>query len=124
MRLSASVFLTATILLIGAAMPAWADAARGSALFKAQCGSCHKQDHNYVGPLLGGVFGRKAGAADRFAYSDALKNSSLTWDAPTLNKWLMSPAKLVSGTHMTMQVDAVTDRADIIDYLKDLPVPE
>jgi len=106
---------------------AWAaegDAAHNAALFKTQCSSCHKVDHNLVGPELGGVFGRKAGAIANFSYSTPLKASGLTWDAATLDKWLTGPAVLVPGTHMTLKVENPQDRADIIAYLKTLPPAE
>jgi len=102
------------------------DAAQGEALFKgtAQCKTCHKIDHNLVGPQLGGVFGRKSGSVPNFSYSAGMKTANLTWDAATLDKWLASPAVLVPGTHMSMRVAKDQDRADIIAYLKTLPKSE
>ena len=37
-----------------------------------------------VGPELNGVVGRKAGSVEGYSYSDANKNSGLTWDEATL----------------------------------------
>ena len=46
------------------------------------------KDDNRIGPNLYGVVGRKAGAVPNFAYSESLKGSGLTWDEPTLDKWI------------------------------------
>ena len=35
---------------------------------------------NKVGPVLNGLDGRKAGTIDGFNYSEANKNSGITWD--------------------------------------------
>ncbi|MGB9152165.1 MAG: c-type cytochrome [Alphaproteobacteria bacterium] len=114
-----------TVLALGLllAVPAHAadgDATTGANLFKTRCAICHTPDQNRVGPKLGGVFGRKAGAISDYSYSSALKASGLTWDAATLDKWLTGPAVLVSGTKMALKLDNPQDRADIIAYLKTL----
>jgi cytochrome c len=59
----------------------------------AQCISCHsvKPGVNGVGPSLHGVVGRKAASLPGYAYSEPLKNSGLTWDDATLDKWLAAP---------------------------------
>ena len=102
------------------------DAAKGEALFKGtgQCKTCHKVDHNLVGPELGGVYGRKIGSVPNFAYSAGMKTADVTWDAVTLNRWLIGPAAMIPGAHMTAHVDKEQDRADIIAYLKTLPKSE
>ena len=102
------------------------DATHGGVLFNgtAQCKTCHKVDHNLVGPMLGGVYGRKIGSVPNFAYSAGMKTADWTWDVTTLDKWLASPKDMVPGTHMTMHVEKEQDRADIIAYLKTLPKSE
>jgi cytochrome c2 len=35
-----------------------------------------------------GLVARKAGTAPNLAYSDSLKDSCITWDEPTLDKWV------------------------------------
>jgi cytochrome c len=57
-------------------------------------------------------------------YSSALKNSGLTWDAATLDKWLANPAGLVPGTRMAgfPGLSSETQRADVIAYLSTLTI--
>lgn len=107
-----------------AAAPATEVAAAGAkpAAF-AQCAACHAVEagKNGVGPSLFGVFGAKAGAVAGYAYSDANKNSGLTWDEATLDEYLTAPMKKVPGTKMAFagMADAAK-RKDVIDYLKTL----
>ncbi|MGI3775974.1 MAG: c-type cytochrome [Janthinobacterium lividum] len=88
-----------------AATPASAsvgDAAAGEKTF-AVCKACHQigaTAHNAVGPVLNGVIGRKAGTYPGYSYSEANKNSGLTWDVATMQKYLAGPQKLVPGTKM------------------------
>jgi cytochrome c len=112
-------------LLIGAAAfaqsshepAAKGDPARGKTLYQG-CESCHSIDENDVGPKHRGVVGRKAGAIEDYAYSPALKSSSLTWDEATLDRWLTNPSALVPGTKMFFKIDDPQSRADLIAYLK------
>ena len=104
----------------GAAMAA--DAEAGAKVFKAQCTACHSAvaGKKLIGPSLFGVVGRKAGTED-FAYSDANKNSGLTWDEATLDKYLTAPQAMVKGTKMTYAgLKDDTKRADLIAYLATL----
>lgn len=50
-------------------------------------------------------------------YSAALKRSKLVWTPANLDRWLMSPIRLVPGTRMAASVSVPADRADIIAYL-------
>ncbi len=78
------------------------DAAAGEKTF-AVCKACHQigpNAHNAVGPVLNGVVGRPAGTYPGYSYSEANKNSGLTWDVATLQKYLAGPQKLVPGTKM------------------------
>lgn len=93
------------------------DPARGETLYQG-CMDCHSIDKNDVGPMHRGVVGRRAGIIAGYSYSPALKNSGLTWDAPTLDRWLTNPSALVPGTKMFYAVESPQDRADIIAYLK------
>ena len=69
-------------------------------LLCAACHTLHEGDADKVGPNLYGVIGKPAGSRGAFAYSDALKNSGITWSAQTLNAWLTQPSALVPGTKM------------------------
>ena len=87
----------------------------------AQCKSCHsfaKGGPNLTGPDLYGVFGTKSAQVAGFSFSDAMKAANLTWDAPTLDKWITDPRTLVPNTKMTFNgVKDPKDRQDIIAYL-------
>jgi len=74
-----------------------------------------------VGPSLFGVVGRAAGSETYFTYSAANKNSGLTWDEATLDRYLTSPKAVVPGTIMPYAgLKNETQRADLIAYLATL----
>jgi cytochrome c len=95
------------------------DASRGKALYQG-CQACHSIDDNDLGPRHRGVVGRRAGSVEDYSYSAALKNSGLTWDEATLDRWLTDSSALVPGTKMFFKIDNAQARADIIAYLKEL----
>ncbi|MFC4256946.1 c-type cytochrome [Altererythrobacter xixiisoli] len=89
----------------------------------AQCSVCHKvgPGENGLGPSLANVFNAKAGDVAGFTFSNAMKESGLTWNQATLDEYLRDPRKVVPGT--TMAFGGVKDdarRQAIIDYLKSL----
>lgn len=93
-------------------------AATGKNLFDRRCGGCHALDGDREGPRLGDVYGRTAGSVNSFEYSDALKKSGITWNAETLEKWLIDPERLVPNNNMDFHVERADERRDIIAYLK------
>jgi cytochrome c len=94
------------------------DAARGKMVFEKRCVGCHAMDANREGPQLRGVYGRKAGSLAGFQYSVSLKNSGLTWNPETLDKWLTDPDALAPGNDMSFATPKAADRADLIAYLQ------
>lgn len=84
------------------------------------CGACHSvaAGTNGVGPSLHAIVGTKAGEVAGFAFTDALKQSGITWDRESLDQWLQNPAKMVPGTAMVQTVPDAADRKAIIDYLE------
>lgn len=56
------------------------DTARGQTVFK-KCTQCHSpvEGKNGTGPSLYGIVGRPAGSIPNFRYSEANKNSGITW---------------------------------------------
>ena len=56
----------------------------GQVMFDHRCRSCHADDpgKQSYGPSLVGIFGRKAGTVEGFAYSDAMKTSGIVWTEP------------------------------------------
>jgi cytochrome c len=99
------------------------DAEAGQVLFKKDCGICHSPTagKNGVGPSLSGIAGRAAGAVAGFRYTDANKNSGLTWDAATLDRYLAAPRTVIPGTTMTYSGQKDDGkRRDLIAYLATL----
>ena len=92
-------------------------AARGAQRFAERCAACHALDHNKVGPMLGGVVGRRAGSVADYPYSPALKASEITWNAATLDRWLAGPRHFVPGAKMPVRVLDPGTRRDLIAYL-------
>ena len=116
--------LLASVLLISggtvAAQAADGDAAAGKTVFNV-CKACHTIEAggpNRVGPNLHGIVGRKAGSHDGFSYSDAMKNSGITWDEAKLNEYVKDPKATVPGNKMAFAgVKDDAKRADLIAYL-------
>jgi cytochrome c len=96
------------------------DAAGGKEIFARRCSGCHAVDSEKEGPRLRGVFGRKAGSVPGFQYSDALRNSGIVWNEPSLNKWLEGPQALVPGNDMEFKVSNADERTALIAYLESL----
>jgi len=100
------------------------DAVRGKQVFVEQCSLCHTTSPTAApgaGPVLKGVFGRKAGAGDpKFTYTAAMKKSGITWNQATLQRLLTDPNKTVPNTAMPIALPATKDRQDVIAYLATL----
>jgi cytochrome c len=78
------------------------DVEAGESSFK-KCGPCHDigdDARNKVGPVLNGLAGRKSGTVEGFSYSDANKNSGLTWDEATFKDYIKDPRAKIPGTKM------------------------
>lgn len=98
------------------------DPVKGKSVFR-QCSVCHsdQKGENRVGPSLYGVYGRKAGEAPGFSYSKAVKDSGITWNEDSLEKYLQNPQRVIKGTRMAFPgLQKPEDRANVIAYLKSL----
>jgi cytochrome c len=96
------------------------DAAAGEKVFAA-CRTCHVFDEgvNRVGPSLHKIVGRKSGSVAGFAYSDANKNSGITWTPDVLFAYLEDPKGYIPGTKMAFPgVKDAQKRADLVAYLE------
>lgn len=99
------------------------NAAAGAQVFKTYCSVCHtvQPNRNLVGPSLFGVVNRPSGHIPGFHYSEANRNSGITWDVATLDRYLTAPRQVVPGTFMTFPgVKDPNQRADLIAYLATL----
>lgn len=120
-------FKTAKVIgIVGAlaafSSPAFADgdAEAGKKVFN-KCKACHTltEGKNKVGPSLFGVMGRAAASVNGFKYSKAMKESGLTWDEETLEKFLTKPKDLVPGTRMAFAgLKKEKDIDNVIAYIK------
>ncbi len=94
------------------------DAKKGASLFKTRCAQCHtveKGGANKIGPALHGLFGRKTGSVDGYAYTDANKQKGITWNDDTLFAYLENPKKYIPGTKMAFGgLKKDKDRKDLI----------
>jgi cytochrome c len=120
-KITAASVLVLTMSALGGvvnAQPLTGDPASGQSIFEHHCGACHSLTANRVGPNLSGVYGRKAGTAPNFHYSDAVKLSGVTWDAASINKWLTNPRDFIPGQRMNFSISDPQKRADVIAYLK------
>jgi cytochrome c2 len=89
----------------------------------AQCKACHSVEpgKNGIGPSLAGIWGEKAGAVPGFEFSDAMKNSGLTWNQATLDRYLTDPKAVVPGNKMAFGgLKDAAKRQDVINYIKSL----
>lgn len=96
------------------------DADAGKKVFN-KCKACHTlvEGKNKVGPSLFGVMGQPAARLKGFKYSKALKNSGLTWDEETMEKYLAKPKTLVPGTRMTFAgLKKEKDIDNVVAYIK------
>lgn len=94
------------------------DPQAGEAVYS-RCLGCHALEYHRTGPKHCGLFGRRAGSAPGYAYSEAMKRSKLVWNERTLERFLAAPLKVVPGTTMTYAgVADAGERADLIAYLK------
>jgi len=101
------------------------DVARGKTLFQQSCALCHgtglpDSAPSGQGPLLAGIIGRPAASLPGFAYTKALREYGVTWDAAALDRFLTAPSALVPGTTMAVAVANPADRADLIAFLATL----
>ncbi len=97
------------------------DAAAGEKVFL-KCRACHQTGEtakNAVGPVLNGLIGRKSGSVEGYNYSDANKNSGLTWDEATFKEYIKNPKAKIPGTKMIF-AGLPTDKEieDVLAYLK------
>jgi cytochrome c len=97
------------------------DLEAGEASFR-KCAPCHsigEDATNKVGPVLNGLDGRKAGVVEGFSYSDANKNSGITWNEDSFKEYIRDPRTKVPGTKMVFAgIKSDKEVTDLWGYLK------
>jgi cytochrome c len=97
-----SILATAVVLAAMAQAAQAQDLAAGEQSFK-KCFPCHSIGEgakNKVGPELNGIDGRHSGTAPDYAYSDANKNSGITWGEAVFKEYIKDPRAKIAGTKM------------------------
>lgn len=116
-----TLVLLAAVLVASSGIANAQDAAAGEAVFR-QCRACHAVGpgaHNLVGPVLNGLDGRKSGSVKGFGYSEANKNSGITWSEVTFKEYIVNPIAKIPGTKMAfVGIKNEKDIADLWAYLK------
>ena len=98
--------LTALVVIASSSVASAAlaqDAAAGKTAFN-KCLPCHaigEGAKNKVGPELNGLDGRKSGTVPDYNYSDANKNSGITWNEAVFKEYIKDPKAKIPGTKMT-----------------------
>jgi cytochrome c len=111
------------VLVLLSATAAPADESVSGATELQKCKICHALDaggRNRVGPDLHGIFGRKAGTAPGFTYSEAMKASGIVWDDETLAKFLRDPKDSLPGNRMSFPgINDATTLRDLLQQLRE-----
>jgi cytochrome c len=111
----------AAALALSAGAAAAQDAAAGEDVYK-KCRACHQIGEtakNAVGPKMNGLFGRKAGTIEGFNYSEANKNSGVTWTEEVFAKYIADPRGFMPGNKMAFAgLKDEKDVKDVIAFLK------
>lgn len=106
------------------AQPGGGEGNMGAAIVNGMCAGCHALDPAAAGkqgPLLKGVFGRKAGTVAGYDYSPGLvglKDKGVVWNEETLKAFLSDPAAYAPGTKKLIALKNPERLAEIIAYLK------
>jgi cytochrome c len=96
------------------------DLAAGEQSFK-KCFPCHSIGEgakNKVGPILNGLDGRHSGTVDGYSYSDANKNSGITWSHDVFLEYIRDPRAKIPGTKMVFAgIKDEKEASDLWAYL-------
>ncbi len=120
MKLVHALSAAAVLALASSSAFAAGDPEAGAKVFT-KCAACHKVGpgaKNGVGPELNGLAGRHSGSVAGYAYSDANKNSGITWTDAKFKEYITAPQKVVPGTKMTFPgLPNEADRDNVWAYL-------
>jgi cytochrome c len=113
--------LAAFVALVPAGNAFAQDLAAGENSFK-KCLPCHSvgaDAKNKVGPLLNGLEGRKSGTIEGYNYTEANKNSGITWDETVFAEYIKDPRAKIPGTKMVFAgIKSENEIKNLWAYLK------
>ena len=113
--------IAAAVVVAATGMARAQDLEAGESSFK-KCMACHDigpDAQNKVGPVLNGLDGRKSGTFEGYNYSDANKNSGITWNEASFKEYIQNPMTRVPGTKMAFAgIKNDKEIADLWGYLK------
>ncbi len=96
------------------------DVSAGENSFK-KCLACHSIGEgakNKVGPVLNGLDGRHSGSVEGYSYSDANKNSGITWNKEQFLEYITDPKAKIPGTKMIFPgIKNEKERNDLWAYI-------
>lgn len=111
----------AALIVLPASQAFAQDAEAGKTVFN-QCRACHQVGEtakNGAGPVLNGLFGRKAGTVEGYNFSEANKKSGVTWDEANFATYIKDPKAFMPGNKMAYVGLKDEKRvADLIAFLK------
>jgi cytochrome c len=115
------LIVASAVLAVSAGGASAQDLAAGENSFK-KCLPCHSvgaDAKNKVGPVLNGLEGRKSGTIDGYNYTEANKNSGITWDEKTFAEYITDPRVKIPGTKMVFAgIKSENEKAALWAYLK------
>jgi cytochrome c len=97
------------------------DIEAGQTSFK-KCQPCHdvgEAAKNKIGPILSGLDGRKSGSVEGYSYSEANKNSGITWNEVTFKEYINDPRAKIPSTKMIFPgIKNEKEAGDLWAYLR------
>ncbi len=116
-----SLIIGAVVVVASASAALAQDIEAGQTSFK-KCQPCHdvgEAAKNKIGPILSGLDGRKSGSVESYSYSDANKNSGITWNEATFKEYINDPRAKIPGTKMIFPgIKNEKEAGDLWAYLK------
>ena len=119
--MKSALVMAALALVVSVASAHAQDVAAGEQSFK-KCLPCHAIGDgakNKVGPELNGLDSRHSGTVADFSYSDANKNSGITWNEESFKDYIKDPRAKIPGTKMIFPgIKNEKEAGDLWAYLK------
>ena len=115
------LIIGAVVVVVSSAMALAQDVEAGQTSFK-KCQVCHdvgEAAKNKIGPILNDLDDRKSGSVEGYSYSDANKNSGITWSETTFKEYINDPRAKIPDTKMVFPgIKNEKEAGDLWAYLK------